>query len=141
MLEEESSDSSNGSSEDAHDALMEQLNQFEHHNNTLATLASKFQAYEEDSREWEGQKNDLIEKINTAIHTWEGEKIELNAKLTAITNLYQNHQQLAFAYESNVHGRMWDEERSTISAKLVVATELSESYKARLLDLKKLATR
>ena len=91
MLEEESSDSSNGSSdssEDAHDALMEQLNQFEHHNNTLATLASKFQAYEEDSREWEGQKNDLIEKINTAIHTWEGDKIELNAKLTAITNLY-----------------------------------------------------
>ena len=29
---------------------------------------------------------------------------------------------------------MWDEERSTISAKLVVATEFSESYKARLLD-------
>ena len=78
----------------AHDALMEQLNQLEHDNNTLA---SKVHAYEEDSRKWVGQKNYLIEKLNAT-----------NTALAAL-----EHDQVVVQDFADSH-RKWEEEKNLL---------------------------
>ena len=133
MLEEESShngsDSISDSSEDVE--LMEidrHGNPSDSSNDELKCLTCEIDARVKMQQEY----GDLLDKVHAYeedSRKWEEEKLELNAKLTAITNRNQ------LAYESNVDCRMRDiEERSIISAKLVVANESSERYKARLLD-------
>uniref|UniRef100_A0A2N9FN33 Uncharacterized protein n=1 Tax=Fagus sylvatica TaxID=28930 RepID=A0A2N9FN33_FAGSY len=133
MLEEESShngsDSISDSSEDVE--LMEidrHGNPSDSSNDELKCLTCEIEARVKMQQEY----GDLLDKVHAYeedSRKWEEEKLELNAKLTAITNRNQ------LAYESNVDCRVRDiEERSTISAKLVVAIESSMRYKARLLD-------
>ena len=107
-----------------HHALIKQLKQLEHDNNTLA---AKVHAYEEDSLKWEGQKNHLIEELNaTRISREQISHCYLNLnkdyndllkKFNATNTVFKRDEQLK-----------WKEEKNMITAKLDEATKSLEKY-------------